>query len=310
MSGGADPRVTVVVPVRDTPLPLLRRCVTSILDSARRARGVDTEVVLVDDASAPRHFARYTRELGELSPELRIVRRTRWGGIGSARNRGAREARGEWLLFADSDDRLRGATIGALAARARGADVVAADHIVRLPGRSVHCRKAPFFRLLHPRRPQDSPLLYCNFLKFPALVRRRTFAAVGGYREDFHSGEHVALWFDLHAAGASFRHVEAALYDYFVHPESNSGRNPSRHVEGKKRVLIGLAERAGVDCDDFLRVPGAGSLPPLYVPLQRGRTLPPNWAEVRASCWRLRASGSGERRERERTAKARSPEDS
>jgi CDP-glycerol glycerophosphotransferase len=93
------PRVSVVVPVYNVET-YLDDCLRSI--SAQTVR--DLEVVMVDDGSTDRS-AEIAERHAERDPRLRLVRQAN-GGLGHARNSGVQAAKGELLMFVDSDDRL------------------------------------------------------------------------------------------------------------------------------------------------------------------------------------------------------------
>ncbi len=92
------PLVSVVVPTFDRA-----RLLPRALDSVRGQSFRDWELIVVDDGSADA-----TRELArrERDPRVRWVGQER-SGVSAARNRGIREARGDWLAFLDSDDAWR-----------------------------------------------------------------------------------------------------------------------------------------------------------------------------------------------------------
>jgi glycosyltransferase involved in cell wall biosynthesis len=90
------PEVTVVVPTRNRAVLL-----GQALASALRQRGVELEVVVVDDGSADA-TAQVVAGLGDR--RLRLVRHDQPQGVSAARNRGIAEARGAWVAFLDDDD--------------------------------------------------------------------------------------------------------------------------------------------------------------------------------------------------------------
>ncbi len=110
---GACPPVTVVVPARDEERNI-RACLESLL--ALDYPGV--EILVVDDGSSDR-TPDIVREVGARSAATRSVRLigldespdadgTEWASRKSrALWRGATEAAGEWILFADADTRLK-----------------------------------------------------------------------------------------------------------------------------------------------------------------------------------------------------------
>lgn len=92
-------RISVVVPVYNVE-EYLREC----LDSVATQSFQDLEVVMVDDGSTDGSVA-ICEEYAARDERFRLVRQPN-GGLGNARNTGAREASGEFLNFLDSDDVL------------------------------------------------------------------------------------------------------------------------------------------------------------------------------------------------------------
>ena len=89
--------VSIIVPVyksKDT----LKRCVESLLAQTVE----DTEMILVDDGS-PDGSGELCDKLAEGDSRIRVIHKEN-GGVSSARNAGIEAAKGEYLLFADSDD--------------------------------------------------------------------------------------------------------------------------------------------------------------------------------------------------------------
>jgi len=89
--------VSVVIPTRSR----WRLLSTAALPSALEQRGVDHEVIVVDDGSEDE-----TRErLDALrDPRLRVVCHESPRGVARARNAGIQAARGRWVSFLDDDD--------------------------------------------------------------------------------------------------------------------------------------------------------------------------------------------------------------
>ena len=93
-----SPLITCVVPVHNG-IRYLQEALDSIVGQDHRP----LEVIVVDDASTDT-----TAELAEsYGPPVRVVRQPRNLGAPAARNRGLREAQGEYLTFLDSDDIYR-----------------------------------------------------------------------------------------------------------------------------------------------------------------------------------------------------------
>jgi len=91
------PKVSVVVPVYNVG-DYLGKCLDSVLGQTLK----DIEVICVDDGStdsSPAVLARYAAG----DSRVRVLSQAN-AGAGAARNRGLREARGEYVFFCDPDD--------------------------------------------------------------------------------------------------------------------------------------------------------------------------------------------------------------
>jgi glycosyltransferase involved in cell wall biosynthesis len=90
------PEVTVVIPTRNR-----WRRLSVALEGALRQEDADLEIVVVDEASSDETPER----LADLDDSrIRVFRHEQARGVAQARNRGIREARGEWVAFLDDDD--------------------------------------------------------------------------------------------------------------------------------------------------------------------------------------------------------------
>lgn len=93
------PLLSLVMPVYNVAA-YLPACLDSVLAQTR----LPDEIIIVDDGSTdecPAILAAYAARC----PAIRVVRQTN-RGLSAARNAGLDLARGEWLAFVDSDDRL------------------------------------------------------------------------------------------------------------------------------------------------------------------------------------------------------------
>jgi glycosyltransferase involved in cell wall biosynthesis len=93
---------SVIIPTRNRPALLCRA-----LASVRRQRDADFEVILVDDGTAPEfdaQMAEIEAGLGAAGRVLHLPRRPQGHGPSFALNRGAEDARGDYLCFLDDDD--------------------------------------------------------------------------------------------------------------------------------------------------------------------------------------------------------------
>ncbi|MCD8306196.1 MAG: glycosyltransferase [Prevotella sp.] len=96
MKTNPAPAFTVIIPHRNTP-SLLARCLASI------PRRDDVEILVADDCSEPA-FADGVSRVVAACPNARLIALKEHRGGGYARNVALRQAKGEWLVFADADD--------------------------------------------------------------------------------------------------------------------------------------------------------------------------------------------------------------
>ena len=90
-------KVSVIVPIYNVE-EYLAECLDSLLHQT-----IDSiEVVMVDDGS-PDNSAVIAKEYAEKYPNFVYYYKEN-GGLGSARNFGVKQARGEYITFVDSDD--------------------------------------------------------------------------------------------------------------------------------------------------------------------------------------------------------------
>lgn len=108
-------KLSIIVPVYNVA-PYLRKCVDSLLTQDIS----DYEIILVDDGSTDDSgaIADEISKTFRLSPlpsrlEMRVIHQSN-SGLSKARNTGTREAKGQYILFVDSDDYLQPNTLGTL----------------------------------------------------------------------------------------------------------------------------------------------------------------------------------------------------
>lgn len=100
--------VSVIVPAFNAG-----RSVEGALRSALANAGPDLECIVVDDGSTD-DTASVVERLAAADPRIILLRAPTNEGVSSARNRALAASRGEWLVFLDSDDRLRPGWLTAL----------------------------------------------------------------------------------------------------------------------------------------------------------------------------------------------------
>lgn len=95
--------LSIIIPVYNTDPYIFKKCVDSVLSFCRFINN-GYELIIVDDGS----YDEYAREYLAIANTTEAIRylRKKNSGVSSARNEGIRHAKGEYLLFVDSDDAL------------------------------------------------------------------------------------------------------------------------------------------------------------------------------------------------------------
>ncbi|WP_020139061.1 bifunctional glycosyltransferase/CDP-glycerol:glycerophosphate glycerophosphotransferase [Streptomyces sp. 351MFTsu5.1] len=185
------PRFSVIVPAYQVQA-YLPACLESVLSQSYD----DLELIVVDDRS-PDACGEIADEFAARDSRVRVVRRIRNEGLGSARNAGIAEATGDYLVFLDGDDTLTRHALRSIADRLKETgepDVLVHGHalvpwtgeIVPDPFAGVLTEQGPA-----PFRLEDRPGLLRVRASAWNKVCRREFVGDGGFA--FPPGRHTDL---------------------------------------------------------------------------------------------------------------------
>jgi len=174
------PMISIVIPARNAA-GTLADCLQAIRDS----RYADYEIVVVDDASTDA-TAQVAEQYGG-----RVVRCGENRGAAEAKNIGAREARGELIVFTDADIVLQPDTLTWIAQDMANATVIG---VVGLLGKRLRYGDFAsqfknlwmyytYSRLAHSRAAQEGVGLFFTSL---AAIHRDVFLNMGGFDTHYH----------------------------------------------------------------------------------------------------------------------------
>lgn len=203
--------VSVVIPAKNVAA-YVGETIASAL-----AQSEVSEVIVVDDGSSDDTVA-VVRAIPD--PRLRLMSNDS-AGVSAARNFGAHQASGDWLLFLDADDRLREGAVAALLAASRDAPravLVYGDYnTIDSEGRQIGRRELLKGRL-KPSGDVLARLTAGNFIVNGgiALARAEAFHAVGGFDVSLRYCEDWHCWCRLAAIG-EFAFAPTLLLDYRLH---------------------------------------------------------------------------------------------
>ena len=194
------PLVSVLIPAKDEELAI-GECVLSILDQSY----LKLEVLVIDDRSADA-TANVVREIAARDPRVRLITvqdlPAGWTGKNNALVAGVREARGDWLLFIDSDTRHAPENLSVLMeyARRERADMVSIlprwrndtfwERVVQPLAALLLILKSPPHRV---NNDADTRTAFANGQYI--LIRREAYESIGGHtavRDKFVEDIHLA----------------------------------------------------------------------------------------------------------------------
>lgn len=216
------PLVSVIVPMYNAA-PYIRECLQSIVDSDYRP----LEVVVVDDGSTDTSLAE-AKAFAATHAEVKVIHQAN-AGVSATRNHAIREAKGDYILPVDADDKISAQYIGKA--------VAAMTEEVRIVG----CR-AQFFGAKQGewKLPPYSPDLLArkNMIPITSLFRKADWQRVGGFCEEEIYREDWDFWFSLMELGGTYvRLDEIGLY-YRVLPHSRR-----KTAKAQKRIIVDAINR-------------------------------------------------------------------
>ena len=283
--------LAVIVPIRNTCIKLLDRCLNSIKCAIRKS-GCKTQVILIDDYSDLDFFNKHSGLVESKHPKYIHKRISDWQGCGGARNRGIEISNADYLLFVDSDDILRIDAINLLITECNKNTIVFANHI-KVSNKTEKEYKKNILLKLHEKIAdwKDSPFLYVNLIGFPVVIPRQMFWSIGAFPEGVYSGEHIALWGKalLTNQDITIKFINKTLYEYYLHNENNSIVNHSEHIQGKSKQFKLLWATLGLNVKKHVTYVNDENLPTLYLPIfDNGIQYVPAWVNLHSNnSWTL-----------------------
>lgn len=236
--------ISIIVPVYNTPAEMLHECVGSVLAQ----QGPSFEVILIDDGSDAA-TARLIDSFAEADERVRVIH-TPNRGLSCARNAGLDVAKGEYIVFVDSDDMIVDGSLEYLLCEAKqsGCKMVIA-------GQS--------YRKIDKLRPSRAKILagkevleICLYQRgiTPSagarIFHRSVFDSLrftpGRYYEDLDLIDRLLLQCDKVAVS------DTPVYFYRQHPDSFLHKWSARRLDAL-RATEGLENRLSTVSPDLLR---------------------------------------------------------
>ena len=243
------PKISVVVPLYNTPLPFLKQMIKSVTDQSYQ----NWQLVLADASDeahgkvgdvARRHAARDSRITYKKLAENK--------GIAGNTNQAFALANGDWLTLLDHDDVLyRNALHEVAKAAVKGADFVYSDEIV-LSADLKHLVDYHF-------KPDFEPdyLRGCNYITHLAAFSRELFETTGGERAEYDGSQDFELILRLTEQAKKIVHIPYALYIWRSHAASTASSMDAKPyaLAAGERAINDHLKRVGL-AGEANRIPG------------------------------------------------------
>ncbi|NMO20390.1 glycosyltransferase [Pyxidicoccus fallax] len=230
------PLFSLVTPAWETPAPVLRACIESVLAQVYP----HWELCIVDDGSRSPEVEAVVRRFAAEDSRIRFARLPSNQGIARATNAALELATGDFIGFLDHDDLLAPHALAEVALRLAAApdtDVLYSDED---KVDEAGARFAPYLK------PELSPELLravnyvCHFL----VVRASLMRDVGGIRPGFEGAQDHDLVLRLLERTRRFAHIPKVLYHWRTLPGStatDASTKPAASEAGRRAVVEHLA---------------------------------------------------------------------
>jgi glycosyltransferase involved in cell wall biosynthesis len=226
-------KISIIIPCYNSGSFLLEA-----IESCHRSIFQEFEVIVVNDGSSEPETLDILSQIETLD-KVRVYHQSN-RGASSARNFGVGKSRGEFLLFLDSDNKIRpdylSRAFEVILRESQLAVVYSHPYFIG----AVSNQEARF-----EVKPFNLDSLFAgNYIDMCSLVRKKTFLEVGGFDEshELFFGEDWDLWIRFALAGWEFHFIDEILFDYRIRQESLMGQ-----VDEKKhqRTLLYLGKKHG-----------------------------------------------------------------
>lgn len=205
------PDITIIIPCYNSGKFLLETIESVLLYAGKKTY----EIIIVNDGSKDKFTLSL---LDKYSKEGHIVLHQQNKGPAAARNYGVLHAQSEYLLFLDSDNKIRPAYID------RGIEI-----LDKYPDVGVVYGNPAFFGDIEEARFNTKPFNYFsilmnNYIDMCTVIRKATWAELNGFDEAriLFGHEDWEFWIRVGDSKWKFHYVDEVLFDYRVRHNSLS----------------------------------------------------------------------------------------
>ena len=248
--GEAGPKISIVVPLYNTPLNFLEELLDSVVNQTYR----NWELCCVD-AGQDTAVGQHVQARAKADPRIRYQKLTENEGIAGNTNHGFEMATGEYIALLDHDDILHPCALWytAQAIVEQGADFVYTDEAT-FEGKVenvVLYHFKPDFMLDNLR----SNNYICHLTTFSKVLMEQ---AGGGERAEYNGSQDYDLFLRLTEKARKIAHIPHALYYWRSSPNSTASDISAKTycIDAGIAALKAHYARCGVAVDDVTLIPG------------------------------------------------------
>ncbi len=248
--GEAGPKISIVVPLYNTPLNFLEELLDSVVNQTYR----NWELCCVD-AGQDTAVGQHVQARAKADPRIRYQKLTENEGIAGNTNHGFELATGDYIALLDHDDILHPCALWytAQAIVEQGADFVYTDEAT-FEGKVenvVLYHFKPDFMLDNLR----SNNYICHLTTFSKVLMEQ---AGGGERAEYNGSQDYDLFLRLTENARKIAHIPHALYYWRSSPNSTASDISAKTycIDAGIAALKAHYARCGVAVDDVTLIPG------------------------------------------------------
>ena len=248
--GEAGPKISIVVPLYNTPLNFLEELLDSVVNQTYR----NWELCCVD-AGQDTAVGQHVQARAKADPRIRYQKLTENEGIAGNTNHGFELATGDYIALLDHDDILHPCALWytAQAIVEQGADFVYTDEAT-FEGKVenvVLYHFKPDFMLDNLR----SNNYICHLTTFSKVLMEQ---AGGGERAEYNGSQDYDLFLRLTEKAQKIAHIPHALYYWRSSPNSTASDISAKTycIDAGIAALKAHYARCGVAVDDITLIPG------------------------------------------------------
>ena len=248
--GEAGPKISIVVPLYNTPLNFLEELLDSVVNQTYR----NWELCCVD-AGQNTAVGQHVQARAKADPRIRYQKLTENEGIAGNTNHGFELATGDYIALLDHDDILHPCALWytAQAIVEQGADFVYTDEAT-FEGKVenvVLYHFKPDFMLDNLR----SNNYICHLTTFSKVLMEQ---AGGGERAEYNGSQDYDLFLRLTEKARKIAHIPHALYYWRSSPNSTASDISAKTycIDAGIAALKAHYARCGVAVDDVTLIPG------------------------------------------------------